>query len=236
MKNNRFTAARKTTSIWLSLVLLLVGSLPSYANSFTIELDKMFAGTAAPQLSAPWLTATFESYDADTVKLTLRAVHLYSDAGNPSLDEYVSIWDFNFNPAKNVADLDFVFDVSLGASNPTSAIETGGSYTAGDTAVESGPFDFKMTFKTASVSDRFSQGHSSAWYINYSGGELSPEDFFYYTEGGNTDQLLTAALINNTGPDHNGYAWVTPDASSTLSLLGFALLGLGGIRKRKLSA
>src|SRR5262249_29598448 len=61
-----------------ALLFVLVTTRAGWAAIDTVEigLDKSFAGAAPASLTKPWMEATFQDLDANTVRLTITAPNL----------------------------------------------------------------------------------------------------------------------------------------------------------------
>ena len=179
----------------LALGILLIAAYSARAD-FTVGLNQTFKGNS-PSGSSPWLSATFEQIDADTVRLTM-----ISDLSSSS--EFVSKWFFNLNPALNAAQLRFT-EVSLGNVGKAPTIQS--SNDAFNGLGKSGDFDILFKFKTSDRKDggdRFREGSEIIYDVSLVGGGLRADDFNYSSPGGKLSEPGTSvARIRGTGPDGN---------------------------------
>lgn len=67
---------------------------------YVYELNTEFSGGAEPAGPSPWVSATFEDVNSNTVKLELSNFNLVGS-------EFIGGWYVNFNDNLNVNDLNF---------------------------------------------------------------------------------------------------------------------------------
>jgi hypothetical protein len=137
------------------LAMFAVAAVPVYADSLTqgdllFGLDKVYTGSATPQGTPPWLTATFQNLGPNSVQLTLQSSGLTSGS-----NEYVSSWFFNFNPASEVLGLSITPQSEIAADPIIKA--TDGVKAGGDLS-----FDIQFSFAASS----FNAGKTSTYLIS----------------------------------------------------------------------
>ena len=199
-------------------------SLQAYAAPITFNYSSVFSGTA-PEGTSPWITATFESISATKVKLTFSGANLVGS-------EFISEWDFNFNPAKTLADLAIAY-----VSGPVATFSTGINAFQAD---GDGKYDIGFNFPTGPPASRFDTGSTAIYEFDLAAG-LVPEDFKFLSEpAGGSGPFYSAAHVQSIGEEGDS-GWVSGDPSTgvivpepaTMLLLGLGLLGIGiAVRKR----
>lgn len=142
---------------WFVVLLLAVFPLsisPLHAVSLTqsdllFNLDQVYTGSAAPQGTPPWITATFDNVGTNSVELTLT----YS-AMNAGSSDYINSWFFNFDPALEVLGLNIQL-LSGVAADPI--IKSADGLRAGGDLL----FDIQLLF----AANSFNPGDSSVFLI-----------------------------------------------------------------------
>ena len=240
----------RTLTKFTSAVFIALASFSYTAQaSLIIELDTIFDEDAnnlkdSPFGSPSWLTATFESLDANTVRLTM-------DGMLQDPDEFVGGWYFNFNPAFNASDLAFSQVSASGAAFATSIDQGENLYRADGERF----YDILFNMDIAPPADRFNGTDQLVYDIQRSDGmggflALSELDFDFFGVNGNEKggPFTSAAHIQGLAVGE-GSTWIggngeTPctencgggpnivvPESSVLLLLGSALLALS-LRKK----
>ena len=209
----------------LVLVIIFTASMAGWADAdiVTIGLNTTYSGTS-PAGSTPWITATFIDVSPNTVQLTMTANNLTGS-------EFVSGWYFNLTPSLDPINLTFT-GVNTGAvgttliTNSTDCCKPDGD----------GQFDIRFDFPTAGDSGRFNTGESVVYNI-YSTG-LSASSFNAYNTPKVGNPFFTSAAHIQDGTSSGWIAATTATVvpepiSSTLFVIGGALLGFRSIRKMK---
>lgn len=201
-------------------LMLLLSSL--HADTLFFGMNDTFSGTS-PSGSTPWITASFNQINSNTVSLTMSVANLVNS-------EFVTEWDFNLNPNKNPVSLSFA---------RTDATTVGSSVATGTNAFKAdgdGFYDISFTFPTAN-SNRFSAGTGPVSYNISSTNPLSAADFnFLSAPGGGAGPFLSAAHIQGIGADSLS-GWIDPTVAvpepyTYLVLASFLLLALSLYRIR----
>jgi hypothetical protein len=180
----------------LALALVVLSAAPAAASAgLVMTLNTEFSGGSNPSGTAPWLRAEFADAGTDTVTLTLTS--LLQDA-----DEFVSIWAFNFDPAK-AAQLAALSIVQ--GTGPAATITKGIDFfqAGGD-----GKYDIKFDFDTSASGDRFGQGDSATFTITGSGITEASFNFLSQPAGGK-GPFFTAAHVQGIGPSAGQSGWIT---------------------------
>ena len=211
----------------LAIVLLGIVAFSVPANALTIELNYEFSGAYSPQSPQPpsWLKADFVQTGAGEVTLTMTAQNLTGA-------EFIGVWDFNLNPAKNPEALaiDYVSGVTGAVSAKADNFKADGD----------GYFDISFNF----AANAFTDGLTSVYTFTLAG--LTVADFNYSSvSGGGAGTYKSAAHVQGIdkpdvpGVDSAGSGWIGPGDGmmvpepGTIILLGLGLLGLGiVVRKR----
>ncbi len=211
------------------LVILALCVLPLSANALTLILDTTISGDTP----SGNLEATFTSIDATHVQLTLSAVNLT----NP--EEFVTGWYFNVVPTIDLASLSIGPPVVLagdGASVYADNYGTDAFKADGD-----GYFDLLLAFETSNAGhgvSRFGAGEELTFLITYNGTGVFNDQSFndFSASGGGAGTFLSAAHVQGIdGPEGSGWVAAVPEPA-TILLLGFGLVGLAGIGRKKRSA
>ncbi len=244
----------RTLTKFTSAVFIALASLSYTAQaSLIIELDTIFDEDAnnlkdSPFGSPSWLTATFESLDANTVRLTMD--NLLQDP-----QEFVGGWYFNFNPAFAAADLMFT-RVNSESTNSLDAAEVkhglGGDSNNAYRADGEHYYDILFDFIPANTIN-FGGGSTLVYDITFAGGALAESDFnFFGVNGEDKGGPFTSAAHIQGLAVGEGSTWIGGDGEvvctdpngcdgggppteipepSVLFLLGSALLALS-LRKK----
>ncbi len=204
-------------------VALCLARAPTAEAMVMFNYDSTFSGTF-PAGAPPWLTATFETLQPDSVRLTMRAAGL-------SGTEFVSGWYFNLDPYLTPLDIG-LSPLDPGEANPLLLSPPAGlnAYKAdGD-----GYYDIVFVFPTSAGPERFSAGETVI--VDFEATGLT-EDYFrsLSAPGGDSHSgpFLSAAHVQGIGADSG---WVAPASPvpepSTLLLLTAGGVALPFIRRR----
>jgi hypothetical protein len=220
----------------LAASLALLMNQNAFAISFTFNLDTEFSGAQAPGGSPPWLSATFADTVPGTVSLTLSA----SPAGGTGLTGTENVVEWDFNVASP-----FVGNLSF---SPTSATLPSGGQLVGiqqglDAFKADGDGLYDILFSFGSGAGKgFGPGDTLAVTItspSVAGLDASDFNLLSADDGGHGPFFTAAHVQNTTGAGSGGSGWIAPsggptvpDAGSTAILLGIALLGMEGLRRR----
>jgi hypothetical protein len=199
-------------ALLVSCIFLLAGSAGATPQ---MNFDTVYSGTP-PVGNSPWLTATFTDVTGGVV-LNLSLSGLTSPA------EFVTEWDFNFNPDKNVKQLHF--DLQSGVSAKKIDLQDD-AFKAGS----SGMYDISIIFDSRN-SNRLSAGMSVQYLIT--GPSVLASDFFFQSS---SDTFVSAAHVQGYGSS----AWIADPPPpqhrvpepSTLVLLCSGLVGFIAFMKR----
>jgi hypothetical protein len=220
----------KKTAVSLIFLLALFSVLtsPLYADNLTqgdllFSLDSVYADSAPPAGTPPWLTATFENVGANSVQLTMAYSAL--DAGS---SDYVGSWFFNFNPAQDLFGLNFsyVTGIAAGPINPITLSVDG--------VPAGGGLLFNIQFSFAA--NNFNPGDSSVYLISSPSDPINADSFRFLSAGGSTNYYSSANILS-TGSWIASATAQTPTPGpgpgptpvpepATVVLLGLALTGL----------
>jgi len=228
MELKRFVMGLLAACAFVGLPMTQVSAAP-----ITFELDTEFSGGTAPAGPAPWVTATFEDLIGGGVQLTINALNLTGT-------EFISEFNFNFNPVKNAAS-------NLGATPGTGTQTAWESRGAGNDAFKAGPdgwVDFYIEFPTsgATPADRFTAGET--FVFTWAGLTAADFNFASVNKSGSADKagFFAVAHVQSIGTS-GGSGWIgdgdggggttrVPEPG-TLALLGLSLTGLAIARRRK---
>ena len=151
--------------IWIiALTIFCFGTQPIKASIVQFDLDTQISGRGEPGGTAPWLTATLENYDANTVKLTMSAASLVGP-------ENVSRWYFNFE-SEDAGVRDLRFQYAESSSGP----EARWIGTREDRFRARGDGLFDILFAFPKRSDSFGADETVVYYIS-SIAEIQAGDF-----------------------------------------------------------
>jgi len=216
-------------------------SLAASALTLTYNMNAEFSLGTAPAGPAPWVTLSLTDVGqpAGTVKLTINNVGLLNKENNDETS-------INYNDALDLTTLSVSLGTKVGTFDSPSVSLSENAYKAdGD-----GFFDVLIDFSPGgNLTKTFGGGESLVLFFTDSDGGLSPNDFaFLSLDAGGHGPFAGAAHIQNTGASGSGSGWIagpvggpfinpnviipTPDAGSTMTLLGASLLGLGCIGRR----
>jgi hypothetical protein len=233
---------KSTVKFWTFLLTALaVAASPVCADSLAqgdllFELNLVYVGSATPQGTPPWLTATFQNLGTNSVQLTMN----YSGVTSGST-EYVSSWFFNFNP-----DLDLFALVIDSQPGTVEAIPSYGP--DGETAGDNLKFDIKFSFSDTA----FTAGNTSVILISstdlidassfdfLSTNNNNPVSTNYYSAAnilgiaGGLNSWVAAATAQTPSPGPSPGPSPVPEPA-TMILLGCGLGGLTILGRKKLS-
>ncbi|MFV0348721.1 MAG: PEP-CTERM sorting domain-containing protein [Halodesulfovibrio sp.] len=214
------------------LTIVITGLMPaSRAHAFFIEYTETYTDDSSqPFGEFPWLSANFVDYAPGEVLLTLRAVNL-SDA------EFATSWFFNFNPLKDVSQLDIRYLEGTAAASVTvdpDLISAGANVTMPisiDFATSASSFKAKKT-----TLDRFEAGDYTVFLLSGLN-DLTAEDFNTIFSNKGLD-YLSVVHIQGIG---QGSAWVkdgtpvpAPEPQTWILMgAGLVLLAIGSRKVRK---
>ncbi|MGH2362591.1 MAG: PEP-CTERM sorting domain-containing protein, partial [bacterium] len=202
------------------------------ATVVTFDFTTEFTATGAnPAGSPPWLRAVFDDHGGTgSVTLTLSSLTPVLDAG-----EFITEWDFNFNPAKTPGP----FAVGQSSGPPFASVASGSDAI---NAPEGNRFDLAIRFETSNSPDRFNDGEVAVLTLTLTGITASDFNFLSTVVGGGNGPFLAAAHVQGIGPNDNDSGWLAPGNGGppqetpepgSLALLGASLLGLLGLSRRR---
>jgi hypothetical protein len=220
------------------LVTVAVLSVALQASAdFVINLNYEFSGASSPSGTAPWLRATFTDLGgADAGKVSLKLDSLLQDS-----DEFANLWFFNFNNNSQVAGLTFTQTASSGNFAAPAILRATSNSDASLKADGDGYFDFGFDFANGGgQNQRFGASDSVTFKIS-AAFALSAADFnLFSAPGGGNGSYRSAAHVQGIGSNAGGSGWIgedgpdqgVPEAGSTLAMLGLALVGCEGVRRK----
>lgn len=210
--------SRQIIVSFFGALLLALGGVAS-ATPITLNVDTVISGDT-PDGTAPWLTATFATVDAQTVRLTMTA----SGLAEPDFIEGKKNghfgWGFMF----------FGHDATGLSFNFVSGIEANDVSNSGTTQASGlvGTADFVFSWWDHKELQQFRPGDSAVYDIS-SSSNIDPSDF--YVENGKG--YYSIAHIQGTSGSE-GSAWIVSKGGtvsvpepSMLGLFGLGLLTLG---------
>jgi hypothetical protein len=216
------------------LVAVAVLGLAWQASAdFSIDLNFEFSGSGSqPAGTPPWLRATFSDLGGGQVSLKLDS--LLQDS-----DEFVNLWFFNYANNAQVGGLTFQQIASSGNFSAPSLLTATGNSDPDLKADGDGYFDFGFDFANGGGQNGRFGGNDSVTYRISAAFALSAADFnLISAPGGGNGQHRSAAHVQ--GFDNGGSGWIgerdpgegVPEAGSTLAMLGLALIGCEGLRRK----
>lgn len=213
------------------LLVALTGTRPLYGISVRFDFDAVKPGDPAPAGDPAWVSALFESVDAQTVRLTL-------DTANLEQGEFLTRLWLNFNPAKDLRELGFAWVSGQAADRIVAeANRQNGSGL--------GKFDLQFSYPESNRDDRFLADELSVYNLTYGGAEgLSPRDFAVWSGGESGAGALAVAHVQ--GLPRGASAKIFPtdveevpensvqvaEGGVTMVLLGGAIVGLAWFARR----
>lgn len=208
--------------------VLLAGTIQ--AATLTYEFDTSFGApydpdTAAPDGTAPWLTAVFD--DGDTAGSVTLTMTFGADNG----DNTVNSVYFNLDQALNASDLTYSY-----ISGPSAGVNTTGNLSADG----AGDFDIYFDFPPppGGQVDFFNAGDTVVYTITGASLVASSFDFLSEDPSSNTGAKFAAAQIQSTGDgSQSDWIGVVPlPAAAWLFISGLGALGflqIGGVRRER---
>jgi hypothetical protein len=218
-------------TVGLSCVPATTGSL-LFGAIITYDLDSEYSGGTAPAGAGPWLRARFDDGGSSgSVTMTLTALNLVGS-------EFVSIWDFNLDPALNPANLVFSAPTKTGTfGNP--AVETSiDAFRAGG----SGKYDIEVHFDIAPPADRFGPGDSVEYTITGIPSLTASSFSVLNGLGGGHGPFYTAAHVQGIGAGGSYSGWITDEsgdinipepASLSVAAAGISMVSMVRLRRRR---
>ncbi len=203
---------KKTSAIFIALAAL---TMQAHGLIYVHELDTEFSGGTEPAGPSPWLTATFQDIDANTVSLTLSNLNLVEK-------EFVGSWYFNFNEKLDIDKLKFKNIGGTAVKKPSISTGSNKFKAAGD-----GYYDIEFDFPTKKK-DRFVAQDTLVYEIS-SPNPISGLDFSFTSEfKGEVGSWYSAAHVQSIDSKFSGWIGGGPEVAvpepSTYLMLG-SLLG-----------
>jgi len=225
----------------LTILTAIAAASALSASGITLNynMNAEFSGGTAPAGPAPWVTLSLTdvAQPAGTVKLTINNVGLLGSENNDETS-------INYNDLLDLTTISVSLGTKVGTfDNPTVSLSENAFKADGD-----GFFDILIDFaQGGNLAKTFGANESLVLFFTDSDGSLSPTDFqFLSLDAGGHGPFAGAAHIQNT--PNGGSGWIagpvggpfinptviipTPDAGSTLVLLGGGLVGLGFAGRR----
>ncbi|QDV35272.1 PEP-CTERM sorting domain-containing protein [Tautonia plasticadhaerens] len=205
------------------VAVALISGPRSVQADFSLEFSTPAYTGTSPTSTPPWATASFESIDPDTVRLTI-------DSSLDVASEFLTEFYFNFDPALDLTalDIEFVSGVEAGSIDQD---EDGINVPGGLSA------DIVIDYPNQPAS-RLNGTKQSVYDLNYSGaGTFNAESFSFLTTGNRAFLAVFHVQGIPTGAG-SGHVAGTPvnvvPEPSTLALSGIAAMAGLGIASRRL--
>jgi hypothetical protein len=242
----------------LPIALALAFSLcaaKAQATSIVFDLNYAYTSATLPTSALPWVTFTFSDGTDCNPDCGANTVQLLIASSLESSSEFITQTNFN-----SAVELSSVVYESTGSSG-SFAVKSIGLYDSdGYSAGASMDFDLQISFATSNSGDgikRFN-GFDTALFTltGMTGGAITANTFNVPTPEKNSLELWASAHVQGisaTGACGGTSAWVgdrngtssgggsqcgttfrVPDSGSTLALLGFAMMGVGYLRRRRI--
>ncbi len=208
------------------LALLVFGAalIGSASASVTLNLGSAINGSVVGAGSPNWLTATFETVSAGTVKLTMTNDMSVASGG------FVTSWLFNSNKA--ITGFSHLTSPVNGPVATATSYSSNGNVGAND--IKGGLFDVLFTFTNANNSGRFSGQKSTIYTLTGTG--LTENDFLSTSISGGSSNpgsgYYSAAKIQGYGTSA-GVGTKVQAVPEPTSMAALALGGLTLLRRRK---
>ena len=217
---------------------LLFLTAAARADMITLDFTVSYGETPADG-GAPWVTATIANGIDSTVVLGTGEVLLTITASSELNEADITQLYFNFAPG-DPENLTFVVDQDGDVGSYTILHAAADAYKAGG----DGFFDILIDLPSENTdSERLNAGESISFIVSYSGGDLTPENFYAlsFDDGGEESPgpFLAAAHIQSTGFDELGSDWVAAvPIPATIWLLtsSLGMLCVAARRRRRLLA